>query len=246
MIEASRVMEIARAIAPEGGIFVEAGANDGIRQSNTLLLERELGWTGLLVEPSPSAFALLELNRPNCVLVNSALVSSGDSRKVVSGAFLDGHLTGTLDPALLDRVADVPTSKFQSLWVRIRRALGLKAKTTMVSVSTTSLTNALLDSPFNRVDLFSLDVEGFELQALSGLDFSRIKPKVIIIEVRKNDMWQIVHLLVDAGYLLIENLSNFEKTASATWTQDHEDFLFVAVEEFLSNSRLREIFQTTL
>lgn len=42
-----------------GGFFLEAGALDGYYQSNTFFLERDLGWTGLLVEPNPVFFESL-------------------------------------------------------------------------------------------------------------------------------------------------------------------------------------------
>jgi hypothetical protein len=35
------------------GFFVEAGALDGEVASNSLKLEKDYGWTGLLVEPNP-------------------------------------------------------------------------------------------------------------------------------------------------------------------------------------------------
>jgi hypothetical protein len=36
------------------GVFVEFGALDGIYTSNSLFFERELGWTGVLIEADPS------------------------------------------------------------------------------------------------------------------------------------------------------------------------------------------------
>ena len=36
-----------------GGVYVEAGANDGIRQSNTYFLAKRRKWTGVLIEPIP-------------------------------------------------------------------------------------------------------------------------------------------------------------------------------------------------
>ena len=41
------------------GFFIEAGAYDGEMISNKLYLEKKMGWTGLLVEPNPDAFAEL-------------------------------------------------------------------------------------------------------------------------------------------------------------------------------------------
>jgi hypothetical protein len=40
-----------------GGFFIEAGAHNGVEASNTLYLEKKLGWTGILVEPNPQTFA---------------------------------------------------------------------------------------------------------------------------------------------------------------------------------------------
>lgn len=36
------------------GYFIDSGACDGVYLSNTLKLEKEFGWTGILVEPLPS------------------------------------------------------------------------------------------------------------------------------------------------------------------------------------------------
>jgi len=45
----------------EGGFFIEAGAWDGESLSNSLLFELDHGWSGLLVEPNPTAFQKLQL-----------------------------------------------------------------------------------------------------------------------------------------------------------------------------------------
>lgn len=41
------------------GFFVESGAFDGEKDSNTLYYELKLGWRGLLVEPNPKSFSKL-------------------------------------------------------------------------------------------------------------------------------------------------------------------------------------------
>jgi hypothetical protein len=46
-----------------GGVFVDIGARDGERFSNSLFFERSMGWTGLCVEPQSSAYAKLKASR---------------------------------------------------------------------------------------------------------------------------------------------------------------------------------------
>lgn len=49
--------------ARKEGVFVDIGANDGVTLSNTLVLEKDHGWTGIAVEPIPEVFARLQANR---------------------------------------------------------------------------------------------------------------------------------------------------------------------------------------
>src|SRR5262249_24466900 len=53
-------------------IFLGIGAYDGVRLSNTLMLERDLGWTGLYVEPLPNIFAVLQRSR-RCICVHARI-----------------------------------------------------------------------------------------------------------------------------------------------------------------------------
>ncbi|XP_068206688.1 uncharacterized protein [Palaemon carinicauda] len=47
------------------GTFVEVGASDGEFMSQTLVLERNHGWTGLLIEPDPRAYKILRGRQRN-------------------------------------------------------------------------------------------------------------------------------------------------------------------------------------
>ena len=56
------------------GTFVEAGAHDGYTQSNTYYLERERGWSGLLVEAIPELERKARRRRPRSEVLGCALV----------------------------------------------------------------------------------------------------------------------------------------------------------------------------
>jgi hypothetical protein len=62
----------------ENGFFVECGALDGELRSNTLFMERNLGWEGVLIEADPKNFLKVqEKNRrawtvPACLSTSSS------------------------------------------------------------------------------------------------------------------------------------------------------------------------------
>ena len=78
------------------GLYVEAGANDGITSSNTLFLEQTLGWRGVLVEPSKSAFDMCVKSRSAKNIFARAALVSDSSIKTVLGDF-DGNLMSSID-----------------------------------------------------------------------------------------------------------------------------------------------------
>lgn len=51
----------------DGGYFVELGANNGLKQSNTAYFEKWRGWTGVLVEPIPHLYLQCRQNRKKAV-----------------------------------------------------------------------------------------------------------------------------------------------------------------------------------
>jgi len=183
----------------DGGVFVEAGANNGLDQSNTYYFERFRGWSGLLVEPEPSLAAACRRNR-RARVAQAALVE-----KEVPAATVELHFAGlmsTVGGALGDAAA---TARHVELGLGVQQEL---RETWCVRVPARTL-SALLDEAglAQPVDLLSLDVEGAEEPALRGIDFERHAPRFICVEVRDagavaavlEPRYRVVEVLTDLG-----------------------------------------------
>ena len=79
------------------GFFIEVGAYDGVKQSNTKIFEDCFGWTGLMVEPSRDIYQRCVKNRPNAIVERYALVSSFYPFKYIKGDFQKGSLVSSVD-----------------------------------------------------------------------------------------------------------------------------------------------------
>lgn len=181
----------------DNGIFVEAGANDGQTQSNTAYFARHRGWRGLLVEPIPELAARCRAARLESVVENCALVTpdaEGQSVPMTYCGLMSVVEGGWSDPAA--ERAHVETGRqIQSL------------TTYHVNVPGRSLSSLLDQHKMTHVDLLSLDVEGFERQALEGLDLKRHRPRFILVEARFRE--EIDKLLVPF-YEAIAELSHHD------------------------------------
>ena len=158
----------------KNGIFVEAGANDGLSQSNTWHLEKRLGWRGLLIEPTPEIAALCRSFRRStveCCALGSFDQDGGDVT-----LYFGGLMTAVAE-------ADVAHTQGGCSEEHARRGAEWVGDKSYAFTSPVYALSTLLDKHrIERVDLFSLDVEGFEANVLSGIDFNRHKIALILVE----------------------------------------------------------------
>jgi FkbM family methyltransferase len=181
---------------PDRGFFVEAGAYDGYVESNTYYFERFCGWTGVLVEPIPELCRIARKQRLRSRVVNCALVSPGQAGRpvrmryagtmsIVEGARGDQHA----DAAYLDSALLFPHDGYE------------------VQVPGRTLSEVLDEVGAPEVDFLSLDLEGFEPQALAGLDLDRHTPRFILVEVQDDTRLQEVAERLRGRYRQVERMS---------------------------------------
>ncbi len=178
------------------GFFLEAGGNDGISQSNSLYFEKYLGWTGILVEPIPKLADLCRKNRPRASVIEAALVE--DCRSVPTVQMTYCNLMS------LVRGARGSEEQDQAHLDRGRRYLAQGDQIEELAVSTTTLSSIIRKQGNPHIDLLSIDVEGFEAQALSGLSLEDHRPDWILVEA--NDKVSIDKILL-GPYVIHDYLS---------------------------------------
>lgn len=141
------------------GFFVEAGAYNGEELSNTLYLERQLGWRGLLVEPDPWNFWALRKRGRKAYSVQACLSPSAFPREVTfKQSDTMGHIVGAADGG-----------GRQGIYTRVKCF---------------PLYSLLLALNVTHVDLLSLDVEGAELQVLRTVPWQKVTILVVCVEHR--------------------------------------------------------------
>lgn len=175
------------------GVFVDIGAHDGISLNNTYFFEKEMGWTGLCIEPIPEIFERLQSNRK--ALCVQGCVSDQEEEKEFMRIFGNVEmLSGLLDhydPKHLER---------------IYRELLLEGGSYEIFNVKCYLLNDLLEKHgIDHIHFLSIDTEGGEFEILSSIDFSRIKIDVITVENNYNDP-RFIPFLDSKGFHFVKSL----------------------------------------
>jgi len=167
------------------GYFVEFGATDGKDISNTILLEKKYGWTGIVAEPNPVWHDALIKNR-TCHISKSCVYSkTGEEIEFIASDTPD--ISGIKEFASKDEHT-------------ANRNIGRT-----ITVQTISLVDLLdqYNAP-NEIDYLSIDTEGSEYVILKAFFDNPKNYKIDNITVEHNwiqsDRDAIYNLLRDNGY----------------------------------------------
>ncbi|CAL8109859.1 unnamed protein product [Orchesella dallaii] len=167
------------------GFFVEYRAFDGETKSKTLLLEREFGWHGLLIEPHPVEYKKLVLKNRKSWTANTCLATKNTSHTVkVAGTqmFYEDEDLQWYD------------------WTKV------------YSVNCHSLEELIISGNGKRItqmviDLFYLDTgAGFELKVLRMIPLDKLLIKVISVKIKSLDAAALIEGI--QGYLQYHGYRN--------------------------------------
>jgi hypothetical protein len=148
------------------GTYVELGAFDGQKESNSRFFDLCLGWKGLLIEGNPESFQKVLRNRPQTHRMSFAPSCSAEYEavnKTVQFAeypMANSGLKGRAKTYDLKPMVDVPCGPLGPVLGDIFEG--------------------------EHINFFSLDVEGAEPLVLETIDFDKIRIDVLMVEVQNN------------------------------------------------------------
>ena len=180
---------LARAFPKSHGLYLDVGANHPVFHSVTKLFS-DRGWRGINVEPSPPVFAELQAARPRDINLNVGVAD--DAATLLFYDTPDRHGWSTFRIELADHYRELGVAV-------IERPIPVVPLAEICAEHVGEQT----------IDFLKIDAEGFERHALQGADFTRWRPRVVVIENAWSVVWE--HLILEANYVkaAFDGLNNF-------------------------------------
>lgn len=179
----------------QNGFYVDIGANHPSIDSVTKAFYQK-GWRGINIEPVSTWFELIQEDRPEDINLQVAVSSSA----------------GTLDFFEVVNTG-LSTTNFAFAEQHIEQK-GYKVIDYEVPCRT--LTDICNEHEVNDIHFLKIDIEGCEKEAIEGIDFSTIRPWVLLIEatlpntqIADHEAWEHLILEADYDYVYFDGLNRF-------------------------------------
>jgi FkbM family methyltransferase len=179
---------LGRVLPGPDGFYIDVGANHPVFHSVTKLFY-ERGWRGINVEPSPVLFRQLAEDRPRDINLNVGL---GDREWTLT--FYEAqtfHGWSTFRPELGHAYRDQGVPIVERL------------------IPVTTLARVCEEHVDRTIDFLKIDAEGFEREILLGADFSRWRPRVLLIENAWPEAWVSLMEGIDYRPAAFDGLNRF-------------------------------------
>lgn len=141
----------------QNGFFLEIGANDGITYSNTIFFEKHRAWNGICIEPHPTAFSKLLVNR-KCKTINTGISDQAgelEFLKIEGYSEMLSGLKSNYDKDHLQRIENEIKEhggSYETIMIPCQR-----------------LDTLLQENNVQKIDYCSVDIEGGELEVLESV-----------------------------------------------------------------------------
>jgi len=166
------------------GTYIDIGAHHPKKFSNTYFLYQK-GWSGINIEPDPNLFALFPMERKRDINLN---VGVGSEFKKI--------------PFYMFKASTLSTfSSEQSTKYKDEGHVLIKIDNVQVVTLNEIFDKYLVGEMIN---LMSIDIEGYEIDALSGNDWKKYRPNIIVCEIVNNES-VVDNFIIDRGYLRYYN-----------------------------------------
>lgn len=183
------------------GVFLDVGAFEPIRISNSYHFEKN-GWDVYCFEANSESIPLLKNHRKN--VYNYAIYDEDKNDIEFNVVESSGWTAGFSAIELSEEISNAFPCDNKII--------------TKITVNQRKL-NTILENELNnvnKIDILKIDIEGGELKCLQGIDLTKYRPKVILLENITNDT-RIVEYLTNQNYKL-----DIQKSYNQFFVDKHE------------------------
>ncbi len=176
------------------GHYIDVGANSPNIDSVTKHFYLE-GWTGINIEPIKKFYDEYLVERPNDISINKG---ASNTEGQIDFYILSSDLMSSGNVDFVNKAKD--------------KGYDYKKETMQV----TTLNNILIAHPISPITFLKIDVEGMEKEVLEGLDLSKYRPSILVIEsirpfshMKVHEEWEAILLKNNFTFVLFDSLNRY-------------------------------------